>query len=328
MEFDDVDVKIQQDFIEKMFLSHPYREPIIGRRDLFAKLTKANLQDYYQHRYSPDNMVLALAGSIDINKTKELVEKYFGQIKKRENSLVVIPEEMAFTSRRYSPTILPIEKPRMKLGFHGVNAFHSDAVALDILDAILSYGQSSWLYKKYINTALLYSIETSNWTPFHKGYFEITSVYNSEEINISSEQILENIHALFSEKKQNNSKELILKGAIKKISLGIYSNFYALNNMNTNIVNNEVQYGYYRWDESYLEHLNNLKWADIERVCQIYLNKNRMIESLYLNESLKSHLKNSKTKSDIFPTIEIKKDDCKISYLDNGLRLLIQSFSR
>jgi len=61
--------------------------PVSRQRDrLDGDLTSASVgdvRDFFQTYYSPANATLAIAGDIDVAKTKALVQKYFGSIKGR-----------------------------------------------------------------------------------------------------------------------------------------------------------------------------------------------------------------------------------------------------
>src|SRR5512143_2901117 len=65
--------------------------PIGSMQDL-NDASLAYAQDFYRKYYAPDNAVLVIAGDIDYNETKELVEKYFGDLKASETNARQFPE--------------------------------------------------------------------------------------------------------------------------------------------------------------------------------------------------------------------------------------------
>lgn len=74
-----------------LYKKHPYRWPTIGLD--IKHIEAATLQDveaFYMKHYHPANAILSVAGNIDLNKTKELCEKWYasitrtGQINKNE----------------------------------------------------------------------------------------------------------------------------------------------------------------------------------------------------------------------------------------------------
>ena len=63
-----------------LYKKHPYRRSIIGSME---DLDAAKLQefiDFNNQWNNPNNAVLVVAGDIEIEKTKKLVEGYFGDI--------------------------------------------------------------------------------------------------------------------------------------------------------------------------------------------------------------------------------------------------------
>ena len=48
------------------FREHPYRQPIIGHRDVFSAVTREDLVGYYRARYVPNNLVVVIVGDVDI----------------------------------------------------------------------------------------------------------------------------------------------------------------------------------------------------------------------------------------------------------------------
>ncbi|MCX8010766.1 MAG: insulinase family protein, partial [Ignavibacteria bacterium] len=59
---------------------HPYRWTPIGSVQYIDKATYDEFYDFYKTFYVPNNACLSIAGDIDIEKTKELVQKYYGDI--------------------------------------------------------------------------------------------------------------------------------------------------------------------------------------------------------------------------------------------------------
>ena len=47
-------------------------------------ITQADVEDYYQRFYAPNNAILVLAGDIDVPTAKVLAEKYYGGVKSAE----------------------------------------------------------------------------------------------------------------------------------------------------------------------------------------------------------------------------------------------------
>jgi zinc protease len=73
--------KVDYEQLAKMYpYSHPYSWPTIGSMDDLNAASLADIKQWYQTYYGPNNAVLSLAGDITPERALQLVEKYFGAI--------------------------------------------------------------------------------------------------------------------------------------------------------------------------------------------------------------------------------------------------------
>src|SRR3954467_5854343 len=75
---DDPDQRLSQALFETAFRTHPYRQPIIGHRDVFAANTREDLVAYYRGRYVPNNLVVVIVGDFDPVATRAALAEHFG----------------------------------------------------------------------------------------------------------------------------------------------------------------------------------------------------------------------------------------------------------
>src|SRR5690606_15389643 len=67
---------------ENHFTVHPYQWTPIGKEQYIDQATLGEFMEFYKTFYVPENAVLVIGGDIDIDKTRELIAKYFGDIPK------------------------------------------------------------------------------------------------------------------------------------------------------------------------------------------------------------------------------------------------------
>jgi len=65
--------------------------PILGYPELFLKLTRQDLLDYYQTRYVPNNMIFVVAGNIDPQMAIEQVEQAFAGFERKTLATIYQP---------------------------------------------------------------------------------------------------------------------------------------------------------------------------------------------------------------------------------------------
>ena len=102
--------------------------------------------------YVPNNAVLVIAGDIEIDRTKELVEKYFADIPggKKEIRRPNITEPRRNTEIR--DTVFDnIQLPLVIQAYNIPERGAEDYYAVDMLGALLSRGQSSRMYRRLVD---------------------------------------------------------------------------------------------------------------------------------------------------------------------------------
>ena len=135
-----------------MFKKHPYRWAPIGSMEHLDAATLEEFQAFNKKFYIPNNAVLVIAGDIDFKQTKELVQQYFGPIKKGTPvERIKITEDPITT-----PIIAEYQDPNIQLPMY-ITAYRTpsnktrDARVLDMVSSILTGGKSSRLYKKLVD---------------------------------------------------------------------------------------------------------------------------------------------------------------------------------
>src|ERR1700678_219010 len=75
---DDPENRLWEALFATAFREHPYRQPIIGHKDVFAAADRGALLAYYRERYVPNNMVVVIAGDVGTAEARQVVERHFG----------------------------------------------------------------------------------------------------------------------------------------------------------------------------------------------------------------------------------------------------------
>jgi zinc protease len=148
-----------------------------------ADLTSATVEDvkaFHKKFYSPNNSTLVIAGDINIEEVKSLVEKYFGEIPQGETVEIVnpIPTTLSSTIRLYHEDNFA-KAPRLTLVFPTVEQFSKDSYALDYLGDLLSNGKKTPLYKILVKDKKLTSSVSARSSSMElAGEFRITVTAN------------------------------------------------------------------------------------------------------------------------------------------------------
>jgi len=129
---------------------HPYSWDVIGEMaDLDAASFK-DVEDWFKTYYRPSNVVLVLAGDIDLATAKAKVEKCFGNIPPGPpvNHQQVWIAKMTGTHREVTQDRVPL--PRIYMVWNVPQFGSADADYLNLVSACLGQGKTSRLYKRLI----------------------------------------------------------------------------------------------------------------------------------------------------------------------------------
>lgn len=127
---------------------HPYSWTVIGDMEDLTNATVEDVKAFHRKFYSPNNSTLVIAGDINKEEVKLLIDKYFGEIPKGEivEKREPVPTTVSSTVKLYHEDNFA-RAPRLTMVFPAVEQFSKDAYALDYLGDLLSYGKKTPLYK-------------------------------------------------------------------------------------------------------------------------------------------------------------------------------------
>jgi zinc protease len=129
---------------------HPYHWPVIG---YMPDLTAASYEDvvaFFKTYYTPANASLVVAGDIDPAKTRQLVEKWFSDIKPAPAPKPLSIPGVALTGIQRKTMTDRVQLPRLTLAWLTPRHFEPGDSALDIVADVLAGGKNSRLYKRLV----------------------------------------------------------------------------------------------------------------------------------------------------------------------------------
>lgn len=135
--------KMEEELYATAFVSHLYRQPVIGWMNDLKNITLEDCKFFYKTYYSPNNSILVLTGDFDKSQAKKLISKYFEKLPKAkipEHKKIEEPEQKA---ERIVNLLQEVELPALLIGYKSCSINDSDFYAMDLLANILSTGLSS-----------------------------------------------------------------------------------------------------------------------------------------------------------------------------------------
>ena len=137
---------------KNLFKKHPYRWAPIGSMEHLDAATLEEFKAFNDKFYVPNNAVLVIAGDIEFDQTKKLVEQYFGVIERGADVPRVNVKEDPITQ----PIIATAEDPNIQIPMY-ITTYRTpsmktrDARVLDMISSYLSGGKSSPMQKKIVD---------------------------------------------------------------------------------------------------------------------------------------------------------------------------------
>src|SRR5256886_16698554 len=116
-----------------------------------ADLSAATLDDvrvFFRPYSTPNNATLAIAGDISPRATRQLVERYFGDIPRGPAVTRPTPPVVQLGADVYGTIEDRVQVPRVYDAWHTGNGVADGDATPDVLASVLAGGRSSRLYKR------------------------------------------------------------------------------------------------------------------------------------------------------------------------------------
>jgi len=132
------------------YQEHPYQWATIGKE--ISHIEEATLEDvkeFFFRYYVPNNAILVVAGNVSVDQVKKLAEKWFGPIPAgaKTRNLAMEPKQ---AKKRILEVKAKVPASAFYKAYHMPGRFHKDYYAIDLLNDIMSRGQSSRLYQQLV----------------------------------------------------------------------------------------------------------------------------------------------------------------------------------
>ncbi len=133
------------------FIAHPYHWPVVGWPSDIEAWTMDDLRAHYKMGYAPNNCVMVVVGDVTDEKIMALTKKYIEPIPSQPPPPPVRTKEPEQLGERRVVVRKPAQLPIQMVAFHTPEGRSPDTTVLDVIDSILTSGQSSRLYKRMVD---------------------------------------------------------------------------------------------------------------------------------------------------------------------------------
>ena len=270
---DDPDHKLSRALFEASFREHPYRYPVIGYKELFSKVTREDLLDYYRRRYIPNNAAVIVTGDFETAEMRSLVETHFGAFERGTLLAESIPQEPAQLAAREMHLYEDVQISRVGVGFQSPGLTHPDTPVMDALSLILGNGRSSILTRHLREELkLVHAVDASNWTPGTVGVFYLALVCDPDKRDEAIAALGKRIESLSID---DFPSELVDKAA-RQLLVAEVNARKTVSGQASRLGAAEVVVGDIGYAGNYLRRISEVNAEDLVRVAKRWLVKDRM----------------------------------------------------
>lgn len=150
------DARLSEQIMAALYLNHPYGRPVIGWHSEIEKLDREDALAFYKRFYAPNNATLIIAGDVDAQEIRPMVEKTYGVVAAQPAipERRMRPQEPTPTAARTVTLADPrVEQPSLRRYYlvpSATTAAAGESQALDVLGQLLGGGANSYLYRALV----------------------------------------------------------------------------------------------------------------------------------------------------------------------------------
>jgi zinc protease len=138
-----------------LYLNHPYGRPVIGWRHEIEQLDRDQALAFYQRFYTPNNVIVVVAGDVSADQVKADAEDTYGKVAQRA---VIAPRQRPREPVQEAPRTVTLADARVQqpsvsrdyLVPSETTAKSGESEALDVLAQVLGTGSNSRLYRTLV----------------------------------------------------------------------------------------------------------------------------------------------------------------------------------
>ena len=280
---------LREKYLALAFGEHAYGQPVIGYESNIPFLDVYETGDFFKKHYTPDNMVIAIVGDLDFDKTESMIQKYFSDLKPssdkklgtrvKEKYFWIILSVLSKSKFNTGEKKVSFQYPGGSIyimGWHKPAYPHPDSSVFDVIDSILTQGTSSRLYKRLVlNDKLVSSVDVWSSDPGER-YSNLFSVYSQ----LNSDADPAKVESIIWEEIEKLKTESVSSEELQKIKNKMTSDFLREIDSNGTLADSLSYYELLtgNWEDLFLSYdkLNNITEADIKRVAAKYFVKENL----------------------------------------------------
>ena len=260
-------------------MAHPYHWSVIGWPSDIEKWTLDDLKTYFAKGYSPSNATMVVVGDVKADNVFRLAEKYMEPIPAHDPPPPVRTVEPKQLGERRVSVHKFAQLPIVEIGYHVPQAQGPDYYTLELLQALLTTGESSRLYRSLVDQQqLAIRVQSSHDATIDPYLFTLTV---QPRQGVAPEKAEQALYAEVEKLKASGVDEHELQKAKNQVISSYYRSLRSINRRANVIGRYQVLFGDYNKLANVEQEYNKVTAADIQRAAKEYFDvNNRTVATL------------------------------------------------
>ena len=269
--------------LKHAYKKHPYAWSPIGSMEDLNAAKDEDFVNFYKTFYVPNNAVLSLAGDMNVEETKKLIAKYFGDIPKGTNAIPRPTVKEDINTGEVRDTIFgKDELPMVVQAYHIPAQGTTEFYAVDMLNTLLSNGESSRLNRAMVEEQQL-SLFCGAFT-FNLEDPGLTLAFGLANMGVDPKTLEDGMNKEFDKVKE----ELVTEKEFEKLKNQIESQFVSSNSSMAGIAeslaNYHTYYGNANLINTEIERYMKVTREDLRAAARKYYTPENRVVLYFLND--------------------------------------------
>ena len=250
------------------YTAAPYHWPVVGWPSDIESWTMDDLKSYFRMGYSPDNATMVVVGGVKAAQVFALADRYIGPIPTHATPPPVRTKEPVQQGERRVTVSKMAQAPLLFIAYHAVDAKSPDFYVFQMIDNILTTGQSSRMYKDLVDgQQLATNVNSGMGAQLDPSLFTFRS---QPRRGVATDKLEQAIYADIAKLTADGPTPEELQKAKNQAIAAHYRSLRSIANRAQEIGSQEVIFGDYHKLATVEQSINAVTAADIQRVLKQY----------------------------------------------------------
>ena len=253
-------------------IAHPYHWPVIGWSSDIEAWTMDDLKAHFKMGYAPNNCTMVVVGDVTAAQVMKLAKQYIEPIPRQDPPPPIRTKEPEQQGERRVTIEKPAQLGSLAVAYHVPESNHPDSVVIEVLNDILTGGQSSRLYKRLVDTdQLALAAQASDGNHFDPGLWIF---FVQPRAGVDTAKVEKVLFEELEKLQTTPVTDAELRKARNRLQTNFYRGLQTISGRANAIGSYEVFRGGYEKLLNAGKEWEAVSAADIQRVAKLYLRAN------------------------------------------------------